>query len=157
MELEEISEMRLSSVHSELAAKIRQMQETVDFPFRVTQGLRTWREQELLYAEGRTIPGLIVTNAAPGHSYHNFGLAVDLVPIIQLNYSPDWNLEHPQWKRLVEVGESLGLKAGAKFRTFKDWPHFQNTGKLPDSPDDNVREIFKRGGTLAVWKAAFDV
>lgn len=157
MDLEEISELRFRSVHPELASRIRQMQNTVDFPFRVTQGLRTWREQQLLYAAGRTSVGPKVTDAAAGHSYHNFGLAIDLVPIIQLNHAPDWNLDHPQWKQLVEVGDSLGLTAGAEFRTFKDWPHFQFTGKLPISPDDNVRQIFERGGIPAVWKAAFDV
>lgn len=40
-------------------------------------GCRTWDEQEKLYAQGRTSPGKIVTNARPGYSYHNFGLAID--------------------------------------------------------------------------------
>ena len=39
----------------------------------VTQGLRTMVEQEALYAQGRTAPGAIVTNAQPGQSPHNPG------------------------------------------------------------------------------------
>lgn len=37
--------------------------------------LRTFEEQEAIYAQGRTKPGKIVTNARGGQSYHNFGLA----------------------------------------------------------------------------------
>jgi hypothetical protein len=46
----------------------------------VTQGLRTWQEQDQLYAKGRTVPPIgkafVVTNAKGGQSYHNFGLGV---------------------------------------------------------------------------------
>ena len=38
-------------------------------------GLRTYAESDALYAQGRTKPGKIVTNAKAGQSYHNFGLA----------------------------------------------------------------------------------
>ncbi len=37
--------------------------------------LRTYKEQNDLYALGRTKPGKKVTNAPGGRSYHNFGLA----------------------------------------------------------------------------------
>ncbi|MBH8600228.1 M15 family metallopeptidase, partial [Thermoactinomyces sp. CICC 23799] len=40
----------------------------------ITDGLRTFAEQNELYAQGRTKPGKIVTNAKAGQSYHNFGL-----------------------------------------------------------------------------------
>lgn len=149
-----ISENRLSLVCPSLAEKIRQMATMLadEFQMRVTQGLRSWSEQEALYAQGRTAPGKIVTNARPGHSYHNFGLAVDLVPMTELG--PDWNVNHPQWNRMVSVGTSLGLAAGALWRTFPDQPHFQLTGSLPVSPDDSVRQAFLDGGMTAVWIAA---
>lgn len=41
--------------------------------------IRTFAEQEALYAQGRTKPGKVVTNAKAGMSYHNYGLAVDIV------------------------------------------------------------------------------
>jgi hypothetical protein len=44
-------------------------------PERITDTLRTFQEQEMLYANGRTKPGKIVTKAKPGQSYHNYGLA----------------------------------------------------------------------------------
>src|SRR5690606_22511724 len=40
-------------------------------------GHRTWAEQDALYAQGRTKPGSIVTNAKGGQSNHNFGIAMD--------------------------------------------------------------------------------
>ncbi|RYD26112.1 MAG: M15 family peptidase, partial [Verrucomicrobiaceae bacterium] len=42
-------------------------------------GTRTYSEQAKLYAQGRTAPGSKVTNAQPGYSWHNFGIAWDFV------------------------------------------------------------------------------
>ena len=44
--------------------------------------LRTFAEQDALYAQGRTKGGLKVTNAKGGQSYHNYGLAIDIVLLI---------------------------------------------------------------------------
>lgn len=153
--MDSISETRLKLICPALADKVRQMAVMLadEFSFRVAQGLRSWDEQAKLYAQGRTMPGKIVTNAAAGTSWHNFGMAVDVVPDDPAidGFQADWNIEHPSWKRLVAVGESLGLFSGSQFRTFKDWPHFQLTGKFPASPTDEVRQIFKDGGMEAVW------
>ena len=154
--MDTVSEDRLKDVHPVLAGKIRQLAAILaeDRPpviLRVTQGLRTWNEQAKLYAQGRSTPGKIVTNAEPGHSWHQFGLAVDLVPFDQAN-KPDWNTAHPVWKRLIEVGTSLGLEAGAQWRSFPDYPHFQLTGKLPVSPDLEVRESYGQSGIPGIWK-----
>ena len=46
----------------------------------IVQGLRTFAEQDALYAQGRTGPGAIVTQARGGESNHNYGLAADLCP-----------------------------------------------------------------------------
>lgn len=146
---------RLNQVHPELAEKIRQMADILskeNIDFEVTQGLRTWEEQDALYQQGRTTPGNIVTKAKAGYSWHNFGLAVDVCPVDQMPPQLDWDLSHPQWKRLVEVGESLGLVSGSEWKTFKDWPHFQLTGNLPmNAPDDNTRQTYLASGLDGVW------
>lgn len=150
--MDPISEARLLNVHPKLAGRVRQMAEMLEgenITIRVTQGLRTWADQAALYAQGRTTPGKIVTNAQPGHSYHNFGLAIDVAPFD--GNIPDWSVDHPAWKRIVAVGESLGLQSGSEWRTFPDWPHFQMTGQLPVSPDDAVRAAYETGGIEAVW------
>jgi len=153
--MDNVSEARLASVHPQLARKIRQMADilAVDRPpvtLRVTQGFRTHQQQAQLYAQGRTLPGKIVTNAAPGHGWHEFGLAVDVVPF-GLDGQPDWNTSHPIWQRLVQLGTSLGLVEGAQFRSFPDYPHFQLTGNWPVSPDDEVREELTKSGISGIW------
>ena len=156
--MDTVSEQRLSEVYPGLADKVRQMAtqlESEGTDIRVTQSLRTMAEQEALYAQGRTAPGRVVTEARAGYSWHNFGLAVDIAPFTPQGV--DWNTSHPVWKRAVAVGESLGLVAGAAFRTFPDWPHFQLTGRFPATPSDECRAIFAAGGLAAVWQAAFDV
>lgn len=119
----------------------------------VVQGLRTVEEQDALYAQGRTAPGKIVTNARGGQSWHNFGLAVDCAPVNPYA-SIDWNASHPQWKRMEELGVSLGLTSGARWAHLPDAPHFQLTGAWPEAePTDEVRELCAQGGLKAVWDA----
>ena len=150
------SESRLILVNPLLAAKIRSLalllaDESIDL--RVTQGLRSWTEQAALYALGRTTPGAIVTNAPPGYSYHQFGLAVDVAPFDSAG-QPDWNANDPTWKRIIALGESLGMVSGSTFTTCVDDPHFQISGKYPESPNDEVRSVFLNAGMTAVWVEA---
>lgn len=154
--MDSVSEERLKGVMPLLADKIRAMSDQLTREgvwVRVTQALRTWQEQDVLYAQGRTELGHIVTNVPGGHSYHNFGLAVDCVPSISTAlYSPDWNSKHPAWQRMSEIGQGLGLDSGATWRTFPDFPHFQLTGRFPEGqPPDEVRALFASGGVQAVW------
>jgi peptidoglycan L-alanyl-D-glutamate endopeptidase CwlK len=155
--MDAISEQRLAEVHPKLANLIRmvahqmQLENTV---IRVTQGLRTWEEQDALYAKGRTAPGPVVTNCPGGYSWHNFGMAVDLAPF-DAESQPDWNIEHPAWGRMVSIATGLGMVSGSQWKTFKDWPHFQLTGVFPVNPDDHVRDLFKSGGIPAIWNQAF--
>jgi peptidoglycan LD-endopeptidase CwlK len=151
-----ISQARLLAVYPGLASLIQQLAQTLTFDIEVTQGLRTWAEQDALYAQGRTTPGEIVTHAPGGFSWHNFGLAVDLVPEDLTPGQPDWNLNNPVWARMVSIAESVGLVSGAEWHgTDLDTPHVQLTGRFPVSPDDEVRGIFQSGGIPAVWTAAF--
>lgn len=114
---------------------------------RVTQGLRTWEEQDALYSK---VPK--VTNAKGGYSYHNFGLAVDVVPMTP--FGPDWDINHPVWQKIITAGLAQGLQPGALWRTFKDFPHFQLTGSLPVSPNEYVRSTYAEHGIDGVWAAA---
>lgn len=89
---------------------------------RITAALRTFAQQNDLYAQGRTTPGKIVTNAEAGESYHNYGLAIDVVPIV--NGKADWNTD---WYRIAAIGKSFGFSWGGDWVSFKDKPHFQMT------------------------------
>jgi peptidoglycan L-alanyl-D-glutamate endopeptidase CwlK len=102
------SEKLLSDLHPLLQQKVRQMAEMLEqegIQIVVVQGLRTCEEQDALYQQGRTKPGKIVTDAPAGHSYHNYALACDCAPE-NPEGSLDWNVDHPEWKRMEEVGTS---------------------------------------------------
>jgi len=142
-----VSEARLELVNPVLAAKIRELAGTSPFPIRVVQGLRTFAEQDALYAQGRTAPGLRVTAARAGYSYHNVGLAVDVVPMI--NGLPDWRPGH--FTEIIAAAEALGLVSG---QSWNDLPHLQLTGIFPVTPDDVVRSLFASSGVQGVWTAA---
>lgn len=90
----------------------------------VTCTLRTNAEQEALWNQGRLTQGRVVTKAKAGQSAHNYGLAIDVVPIV--NGKPDWVGEHPIWNTIGKLGESAGLEwAGAPSYPFHELAHFQ--------------------------------
>src|SRR5208337_5639888 len=111
--MDSTSETRLSAVNPQLAAKIHNLAALLadeGIVIRVTQGIRSWNDQQKLYAQGRTTPGKIVTDAPPGHSWHEFGLACDVAPF-DTEGQPEWNEDDPTWgpvwKRIIGLGESL--------------------------------------------------
>lgn len=91
--------------------------EVLGKPIRITEGLRTMERQTELYSQGRTTPGRIVTNARAGDSFHNYGVAFDVV-FVKTGYSGDWDL-------LGKIGKALGLEWGGDFEGLVDKPHFE--------------------------------
>lgn len=87
---------------------------------RITQGLRTVAEQNALYEQGRTKPGNIVTNAKGGSSYHNYGLAIDVVEMVA--GQPNWNFNYA---RLKPISDRFGITWGGTFKSIVDRPHFE--------------------------------
>ena len=67
-------------------------------------------------------PGPKVTNAKPGYSWHNFGVAWDFA-VFDEQGQPQW--ESPLMERCGEIGESLGLEWGGRWKGIKDTPHLQ--------------------------------
>ena len=148
MILDPISETRLSEVHPELSRRIHQLAALLSFPVRVTQGYRSYPQQAALYAQGRTAPGPIVTNAKPEQSAHCFLYAVDLVPMNAAG-QPDWNDKDAQWSEMLAKAPSCGLAEGAEWRSFPDFPHFY-LQELPATPDAELVYVFTEGGLAAV-------
>jgi len=141
--MDAISETRLALVHPVLAQKVRAMAEVLassGIYIRVVQGLRTAAEQDALYAEGRTAPGSIVTNARGGYSNHNYGMAVDCIPGLRGDdpWAPNWNAAHPDYKAMIAAGEAQGLVSGSTWIHMPDEPHFQLAG-IPVTPTDQMR------------------
>jgi peptidoglycan LD-endopeptidase CwlK len=97
--------------------------------------LRTWSEQKLLWDQGRTRPGKIVTFAKPGQSWHNYGLAVDICLIDKNTKMASWDTttdfdsdKKADWMEVVEVFKSFGWEWGGDWPEQKrDRPHFEKT------------------------------
>jgi len=96
--------------------------QSLGFPIIITETYRSFQRQNELYAQGRTKPGQIVTNAKAGESFHNYGVAFDCV-----FKKEGYNATEKQWEILGKEGEKLGLEWGGRWVSFKDRPHFQVT------------------------------
>jgi peptidoglycan L-alanyl-D-glutamate endopeptidase CwlK len=103
---------------------------------RVISGFRTYEEQAALYAQGRTTPGRVITNARPGYSNHNFGIAFDVGVFEGSRYLG----ESPKYKAVGALGMDIGLEWGGSWKTLVDEPHFQlrpdwaaGHGRAPDA------------------------
>lgn len=94
----------------------------------VTSTYRDNDSQTALYAQGRTTPGKIVTNAKAGQSWHNYRCAVDVVPIVA--GKPRWDVKDEVWQKVGALGKAAGLEWAGDWKRFKEYPHFQYTGKL---------------------------
>jgi peptidoglycan LD-endopeptidase CwlK len=88
---------------------------------KIISGLRSYAEQDALYAQGRTKPGAKVTNARGGYSNHNFGIAFDIGVFEGATYLP----ESAKYKAVGVLGMDLGLEWGGNWKTIVDQPHFQ--------------------------------
>lgn len=94
----------------------------------VTSTYRDNDSQTALYAQGRTTPGKIVTNAKAGQSWHNYRCAVDVVPLV--HGKPDWDGSHPVWAQIGKIGKECGLEWAGDWKSFKEIAHFQYTGGM---------------------------
>lgn len=107
---------------------------------RIAQATRTFAEQDKLYLQRPK-----VTNAKGGDSIHNYGLAVDIVLIIDgkiasWDVKTDWDGDkQSDWMEVVACFKAVGWSWGGDWRTFKDMPHFEKT----------------KGNTLAQLKAKY--
>jgi len=95
----------------------------------IVETLRTFERSDHLFQLGRTIinpdgqsksnpMGGIVTYAKGGQSLHNYGLALDLVMMV--NGKEDWTINI----KVVEIFKAHGFAWGGDWKK-KDSPHFQ--------------------------------
>lgn len=91
--------------------------------------LRTFAEQDALYNQKPK-----VTKAKGGQSYHNYGLAVDIVLLLNDGKAASWDTVTDfdgdglaDWQEVVYVFGLFGWEWGGNWKTFPDKPHFQKT------------------------------
>lgn len=144
---------KLQGVHPKLAAKMVQLIQLAaadGVTLRVTQGVRTFAEQDALYAQGRTKPGRRVTAAKAGSSQHNFGTAADVCVV--LDGKVTWDEAH--YRKISEWARKVGgLSWGGDWASFRDLPHLQLDGLPPTSTMLATYRAAGGGnaGIAAVW------
>lgn len=136
--LDKVTIQRIGQLHPLLRNEALHIYEEISIALgdsstcRFTQTLRTIAEQDAFYAQGRTKPGKIITNARGGLSYHNYGLAIDFAFIkggaLSYDMNADWDKDSKKdWYEVVSIFKTFGWEWGGDWATFKDYPHFQKT------------------------------
>jgi peptidoglycan LD-endopeptidase CwlK len=140
-----INSRSLDELHPIVKQKVQKFIEECDkagIDLLVTSTYRDRESQDELYAQGRSNPGKVVTNAKAGQSFHNYRCAVDVVPL--RNGKPVWNMSGPDedlWNKVGTIGESCGLEWAGRWKKFKETAHFQYTGGLTLTDLQNGKTI----------------
>lgn len=142
---DKISAERVAKLHPAIRAEVAALIDKAEAQLpstamiRIVQGLRTIEEQNGLYAQGRTKPGKIVTNARGGKSYHNYGLAIDFAILYDKDGNGtyetlSWDIfyDHDKdgkrdWMEVVEIFKAAGYKYGGDWKSIKDYPHLEKS------------------------------
>lgn len=125
---------------------------TAGVAYYATSGFRSVADQDALYAQGRTKPGKVVTNARGGQSYHNFGLAIDWcrdADMTREGLQPDWDPD--SYETISQKAPALGLESGLHWK-FRDAPHVQLNIESKGITLPQLDAIFKKSGLPGVWK-----
>lgn len=107
----------------------------------VTETLRTRAEQDAIYAQGRTQPGAIISNAPYPKSPHCWGVAFDFCRNVKGREYDDSDGFFPA---CGAIGKELGLTWGGDWTRFRDKPHLELTKYMPDS---STRWLIRTYGT----------
>lgn len=128
----------IAALHPRLQVKLAQLVEACErqgIHILFSECLRTKAEQDALYAQGRTAPGSIITNAK-GSTYssqHQWGIAADFYLDEDVDGDGDkkddaFNDSTGLFDRVGAIAGSIGLGWGGSWTSFKDRPHLY----LPD-------------------------
>lgn len=117
----------LSGLHPTLAQRwlaLREECERGGYPIFLVEGRRSFARQSWLYAQGRTRPGDVVTNAKAGESNHNpkadgYGWALDFAFTGGEPYA-----DHHPWELVGILAEKHGLEWGGRWKK-PDRPHLE--------------------------------
>jgi peptidoglycan LD-endopeptidase CwlK len=141
-----ITLQRIQLLHPRLRAEVEHIYKSQIVPAlsgraicRFAFTLRTFQEQNELFAQGRTKlfdnKGKrigIVTKAKGGQSLHNFGLALDIVLIVD-GKTASWDTvsdfdadKTSDWMEVIKIFKANGWEWGGDWK-FKDAPHVQKT------------------------------
>lgn len=149
-------EYLLRGVHPQLVLLAKSWTVQLSFDIEVLSGVRTNAQQAALYAQGRTAPGKIVTQASTAaltphgrrfFSGYIYGCAFDAMPLDDEGYI-QWFKDGPKQGQATPEGLSRlrmmaiyaqrqGCVWGGEWTSFPDLDHFQmnNWKDAPPAPD----------------------
>lgn len=118
--------------------RVMQRMGEAGYPMKITSSMRTTEQQRKLFAQGRTKPGKIVTEAdgVIKKSLHQVGKASDL----------DFLGSKKPWDLLGKMAEEEGLVWGGSWKTLKDYGHVQLGTELPPSDVPAMKMAAAHGG-----------
>ncbi len=137
---DKITSDRIELLHPKRRSEVRIIIENAEAKFpanmaiRIVQGLRTFEEQDALFKKRP-----VVTKAKGGQSLHNYGLAIDFAILLdkdnngsfeELSWDTVKDFDKDgiaDWQEVVNEFEKAGWSWGGRWRTFKDYPHAENT------------------------------
>jgi len=111
------------------------------------EGWRSEGRQNKLFASGRTSPGPIVTNCEAWQSWHQYGLAADLV----FGGPGKWSWKG-DYKAIGKIMQSVGLEwFGSPGTRFPELSHVQLTYGLNIA---EMKQLVLTSGLVSVWLRA---
>ena len=141
MDIDKISLERIDKLHPAIRNEVKEAYLYINkmilgkgVKMGITQGLRTFKEQDALFNKRPK-----VTNAKGGQSLHNYGLAIDFVIYYDINddgkfESLSWDIKKDydkdgtaDWFEVINYFKKIGFTWGGDFKSIKDHPHFEKT------------------------------
>lgn len=115
------------------------------YEVKILSGTRTYAQQTVIFNQGRTTPGNIVTNARAGQSNHNFGIAWDVGIFDKGVYFTGRNAKEEQaYIALRDFTKPFtpSIAWGGDWKSSKDRPHYEmRTNKTTAQ----VRALLEKG------------
>ncbi|MEM7044543.1 MAG: peptidoglycan-binding protein, partial [Pseudomonadota bacterium] len=119
------------------------------YDVRVIAGYRSFAEQQQRFEQGRRAPGRVLTDVEGGHSWHNYGLAVDIV-LNDDEGRPAWPEDsNVFWQRLGDAALAHGAVWGGLF----GYPaHIEYHPQFERDEAGTLIEDFEGHGLEAIWE-----
>lgn len=125
----------------------KEIAKSLGYDYVALSGNRGEKEQNEIYAQGRTKPGKIITNARFGFSNHNFGIALDYGVFRDGKYIDEKSPSESETihRAVSKIASKHGIEWGGDWKSIKDYPHFEIKTGLSLS---EKRKLFALKGTI---------